>query len=312
MGEKKERLLYFSRLVPTGTLTTRSWIRQFLPFLANPLFIVRLAWYGSFINPSLRPLSGFIGADKAAILQAFPESIRGWMLVFDQATIPSADAIAYPCYIKPKSGERSVYVYKVSSQDEFNRLVSSGLFKHGSWIAQEAFSGTEFGINVVRRPNDGVLEIAFLTEKQTPEGVATASIANGAVFREMLDLIKHEQLKRFMFVLDRYMNMSPFLQDIHAGRFDVKAADLDSLLDGRFKLIELNGIGGMPLVYFDESPYPKWNAYFLMLLAIGKKNIRRFSYTKRLGRLLTDVPRVIGLILNQKHFRQYLHLPERY
>ncbi len=292
-------------------IAKKPWIEQFLPFFANPFFIGRVVRYGPFINPTLRPLSGCIGADKALILNAFPASVRGEVLVFDASSIPTVHQLSFPYYIKPAIGERSVNVYRIETEADFMVLKNANLFASGVWIAQEAFTGTEFGVSVVRTPETGLLTIVFLTEKCVTGNAHTASIANGATFRELLHTADSLLIQSFTEKLEALFASTPLLADFHAGRFDLKARDLTALLSGEFKLIELNGIGGLPLAYFGDDPYTQWNSYFLTLLAIGKKNSKRFSFFARLGRIFSDIPRVAFFVFKQKHFRAYWRLSRR-
>jgi DNA-directed RNA polymerase subunit L len=69
---------------------------------------------------------------------------------------------------------------------------------------------------------------------------------------------------------------------VYAGRFDLRADDLENLKNGNVKIIEMNGIGGMPLEVYEshlkiEEKYEILRKHFQKLLKIGEKNIAKMN-----------------------------------
>ncbi|MBT3349284.1 hypothetical protein HN954_04335 [bacterium] len=65
---------------------------------------------------------------------------------------------------------------------------------------------------------------------------------------------------------------------IFAGRFDLRSENLEELKNGNFKIIEMNGIGGMPLEIYEpertiSEKYEILFAHFQKLIRIGEKNL---------------------------------------
>ncbi len=298
--------LYFSFLIPSGNIRSYSWVRQFLPFLLHPSFLFKLLTVGPFVNMAMRPFSGLIGVDKFAILSALPEQFRGRILFYRQSQPnPDFSGWTFPLYIKPVVGERSIGVRKLCKIEDFQELHKNGfLASHDAWIVQEAFAGIEYGLSFVRDPHCAKTTVMFLTEKIVRPGAETASIVSGAVFK---DVLKEKGNELALTVLEEKIEslLYGYFSTVTAGRFDVKAKDIAALLRGEFKIIELNGIGGMPLLYFEPNCYPRWNDYFLHVLSRGNQQARKYSFLQRAKIILADIPSLVSHIRHQEHFRKY-------
>ncbi len=300
----RKQKLYFPFLIPSGSLCSYSWIRQFLPFLLHPSFLFKLLIVGPFVNVDVRPFSGLIGADKYAILSALPEEFRGRILLYGRnQPDPDFSGWAFPLYVKPVIGERSIAVRKLYTIEDFQALRQNGFFSsHDAWIVQEAFEGIEYGLSFVRDLNASKTTVLFLSEKIIPPDAETASISSGAVFKDVL-----KEKETALSILEQKIEslLRERFPNFAVGRFDIKATDLSSLARGEFKIIELNGLGGMPLLYFEPDCYPRWNEYFLHVLQVGRQQARKYSFFQRARIILTDIPLLVSHIRRQEHFKKY-------
>ena len=105
--------------------------------------------------------------------------------------------------------------------------------------------------------------------------VRTASISYGTSLKRIqLDTATKSRLSELIsdLIIDN--------KGIHAGRFDIKANNIDELLAKKCSIIEMNGVAGAPLdIYDNEIPIPEkyeilFN-YFDQVLAIAEKNIAK-------------------------------------
>jgi|GEM_PF-1273243 D-alanine-D-alanine ligase-like ATP-grasp enzyme len=121
-----------------------------------------------------------------------------------------------------------------------------------------------------------------------PEGeektmVKTASISYGTKFKkqELTEL----QIQRLRELLPQLIQND---EGLYQGRFDFRAKDLESLVSGDLKIIELNGLGGMPMEIYEshltiEEKYEILFRYFKYLLQLAKRNVEIGNAKKSVG-----------------------------
>jgi hypothetical protein len=103
--------------------------------------------------------------------------------------------------------------------------------------------------------------------------VRTASISYGTKFKK-ISIPKASRKK----LSDLIGKMIAEKDGVFVGRFDLRSDSVEDLLQGKVKIIELNGIGGMPLEIYEphlsiSKKYEILFAYFEDVLAFAKKNI---------------------------------------
>jgi len=103
--------------------------------------------------------------------------------------------------------------------------------------------------------------------------VRTASISYGTKFKK-INIPKASRKK----LSDLIGKMITEKNGVFVGRFDLRADSVADLLQGKVKIIELNGIGGMPLEIYEphiliDKKYEILFSYFEDVLAFAKKNI---------------------------------------
>lgn len=199
-----------------------------------------------------------------------------------------------PLVLKPDTGERGAGVMVIRNEAQLRQYLQA---HHEPLILQDYVAGVEFGILYCRLP-DGPARIESLTAKTFPslagDGVHTRAqlilLDDRAVCltdhyisvqAELADQIPklHEPFRlvelgshsRGSIFLDAHHLITPELTaavdrvaqqhpGFHLGRFDVRAASLEGLRRGQFKVLELNGVGGEPTHIYDPA-VDLWSAY---------------------------------------------------
>ncbi len=124
--------------------------------------------------------------------------------------------------------------------------------------------------------------------------VRTASISYGTKFKK-INIPKPNQ-KKLSSLIEKMIARK---DGIYIGRFDLRADSVEDVLNGKVKIIELNGIGGMPLEIYEphisiDKKYDILFTYFEDVLAFAKKNIEygrgmpanRLSVHRHISKLL--------------------------
>ena len=287
-----------------------SWIEQFYPFFRKKYFIKGFFLYLPFINKNFGAFSGLKSSKKAEILSKIPKDYTGKIKIFKNSDknlkLDIFSGFLFPIYLKPNDSERSVGVYKIKNQTEIIQKIQ----KHKNfkiWILQEEFLGIEYAINIIRNFETKKFEIEFLVEKEKDLESDTASIANGATFKD-LSFIFSESRKKIFF-LEEKINLilkDEYFKNFNVGRFDIKAENLEKLLAGEFKILELNGVSGMPLLYFEKDFYERIDKYFLKLNLLGKKIKKEYSIFSKIKITIKDLIQLLILLFCQKHFKEYI------
>lgn len=221
--------------------------------------------------------------------------------------------IMYPIICKPNTGERSsgvkfitndteLAIYKDESEKDF-LLQDFCPYTSEFGVAVERKKATHFSITslaekqtptivgdgkntikelikklkVTKEQQAKILENASATElEKIPEKkehisiVRTASISLGTKIIDIRDKITPALEKKVSEVLKGY-------KDFNMGRFDIKANSLEDILKGKFIIIELNGINGIPMHVYDdkfslEEKYQEIKAYFNRIHTFALKN----------------------------------------
>jgi len=103
--------------------------------------------------------------------------------------------------------------------------------------------------------------------------VRTASISYGTKFKK-ISIPKSSRRK----LSDLIEKMITNKKGLFLGRFDLRSDSVENILKGNVKIIELNGLGGMPLEIYEpqisiDKKYDILSAYFEDVLDFAKKNI---------------------------------------
>jgi hypothetical protein len=220
-----------------------------------------------------------------------------------------ADEHGLPLVLKPDQGQRGSGVRILRSLSSLERAVAA---LSGDHILQAYVAGPEFGLFYARRLHEPAGRVISITTKELPtvvgdgtrtldelilgdrravalldvyretnadrlrsvpgrgERVAIAELGThcrGAIFRDGR-FLRTPALERAVDAASRAMNGFSF------GRFDVRAESESALREGRFQLLELNGVTSEPTHIYDpcESVFSAWRTLactWTLAFAIG-------------------------------------------
>ncbi len=211
------------------------------------------------------------------------------------AKLAIIERFGFPTVLKPDVGERGRGVAIVRSAAEARSYVTSAL---EDLIVQEYVGGLEYGVFYCRYPNESCGHITSITDKQMPMlvGDGTSSLerliladsracvlykayAAGLKDRmagipaagERVQLVEIGSHCRGSIFLNATSLCTPELDaaiervsqahpGFYYGRFDLKAESVEAFREGRFKVLELNGVGAEPAHIYDPA-VSLWEAY---------------------------------------------------
>lgn len=220
-----------------------------------------------------------------------PQEKEDQLLKFTNSLNPS-----FPIILKPDSGRIGRGVFRVRSKEEIRKAVED---LSGSYLAEQYCSlPLEFGVFYYRLA--GKAALFSITWKEFPEVVGdgqhsvkqlinmtprlrrfyrqfsgdiplsyipapheivrlsyVGNHAQGAVFHDVNHLACASLLTAIEDVIQP-------CKGFHFGRLDLKSSSIDDLLNGRFKVIEVNGIDSLSINMFDPN-YSLLNAYRILL-----------------------------------------------
>jgi len=152
----------------------------------------------------------------------------------------------FPLVLKPLFGSRSRSIRKIESIED----LTARPLEEPMMLQPYVDLPYEYGVNISRI--DGQTRVYALTEVRLRSDVAPETTEHGAEilgvtngFRDLTEYIS-PQLVDACEDAARQIGLS-------FGRFDVKAASLEALLDGRFCILEANGPLSVNLAFYDES-----------------------------------------------------------
>jgi hypothetical protein len=225
------------------------------------------------------------------------------------------DAHALPVVLKPDQGQRGSGVVVVRTLDRLEALVAD---IQGDTILQAHVAGVEFGLFYVRHPSERHGRLLSVTDKQLPvlvgdgrrtlERLILDDDRAVAMARFYLRVNEHRRSSvpaagervqlselgthcRGAIFLDGRHAITPALEEavdaigsrisgFYFGRFDVRSASLDDFKQGRFTILELNGVTSEATHIYDPAN-SVWEAYWTLFeqwrlaFEIGAENRRR-------------------------------------
>ncbi len=225
-------------------------------------------------NPGIEA-GGFAGESKTRILRNLIEGGAADLVA------PFAEPGEYPVVLKPDVGERGAGVV----------ILRSGASFPTNLIAQRYIPGLEFGVYYVRHPQEDRGRVVSITEKRFPsvtgDGVNTLehlilrdprAVCMAAAYRksakramddipargETVQLVELGSHCRGAVFLNGITLWTKMLEDavervarahpgFYLGRFDIRAESIEAFQQGRFKVIELNGVSAEPAHIYDPS-----------------------------------------------------------
>lgn len=307
-----------------------------LPTLANPAFpaggLVGESKYAIFSQAT--------GAARAALAHFAGVTATGdGRADMAAARAAMAEAgLAFPLVLKPDLGCRGVGVQLARDEAAVARYLAAFPTGHRAVLQAYVAHEAEAGVFYVRKPGEREGRILSITLKYFPHvrGDGRRTLKELIESDARAGLLKHLYLPRHADKLDTVVpegehirlafagshsrgtifrdgtgyatdamraafdRIADGLPDFHFGRFDVRAASLDALREGRdFKILEINGAGGEATHIWDRNmtlgrAYKALFEQFKLAYEIGAMNRER-------GHRATPVREVIRLWRLEKH-----------
>lgn len=262
----------------------------------------------SAVNPAM-PAGGVLGEEKSAILDGLGPAdgfVARHVLLRGSETVESRLALArewqraisidYPLVIKPNVGERGNGVRVVRDQPALTRELES---RASDQILQEYVAGPEFGVLVLRRPDEARFRIVSITRKVMPSVVGDGlrsleslvldddravclfdhylesnserwlEVPQAGECVQLVDLGTHCRGSVFLDggelltpeLTERMDRISRTFAGFHFGRYDLRVESDAALRAGeRFKVLEVNGLTSEPAHVYDPR-YSLTDAY---------------------------------------------------
>jgi membrane protein DedA with SNARE-associated domain len=195
-------------------------------------------------------------------------------------------ALGFPIVLKPDVGERGSGVAIVRDANALSLALAA---RPGDLLVQEYVAGVEAGLFYVRRPSQVRGRLTSITDKRmiavTGDGASTletlilrdpravclapvhlarhaASLARVPAAGEVVPLVEIGTHSRGALFLDGSALATPALEaavdrlsrgfpGFHLGRYDVRAASVEALRAGEFRVVELNGLTAEPTDMYD-------------------------------------------------------------
>jgi len=274
-------------------------------------------------NPAI-PASGVVGESKIAILRLLWRT-HEFLPRTELVTSPD-EVFTLPVVLKPDAGQRGSGVVIARTQSDVHAYFAQF---PGSVVCQELVEGPELGIFYVRDPRDSHGRILSVTEKVLPsvtgDGVSTletlilrderavcmapfylrklgARVQEVPAAGESVQLVELGTHCRGAIFLDGRWVLTPALEEaidrmsraaegFYFGRYDIRAASIEELRAGRFKVLELNGVTSEATHIYDprvgivaayRALFEQWRLAF----EIGAVNRSRGAATTSLLELL--------------------------
>lgn len=276
----------------------------------------RLDWLSA-VNPAIE-YGGLFGYRKSDVLRLLPTEFVPEYEVVERALKPvEAGGVlerlgrSFPLVLKPEVGERGIGVRLL--RDEAEAVAALGAIERPHILQKYCDFPFEYGVFVVRYPGEDRFRVVSVCDKQFMEvvgdGVRTVRVlleahprfcryldrvddlilnllpAHGEVVR-CQPIGNHNRGTIFLDareridarLVERMQSLSASIQGFHFGRFDLKAASWEALLEGRdFCIIELNGAASEPTHIYSPG-FSFWEAqktllnYWSLLARIARHN----------------------------------------
>lgn len=268
------------------------------------------SWFSA-VNPCM-PYGGLYGYSKAEVLELLPSKyVPQFILVEPQEFEIDSKFLTefhFPLILKPDVGERGIGVQLIASEEELQRELQNR--KWPQIIQEYVVETEEFGILCERSIETGLFRVTSVTGKgflqvegngkdsikdlllleernqryvdsledsilnvipKQGENLVVEPIGNhnrGTQFYDARNLISETLEKRINDLLGT-------LEGFNFGRLDVRCESWEKLLQGDYKIIELNGVASEP-THIYEGGFSYWegqNALFYQWRQMVKRTI---------------------------------------
>ncbi len=233
-----------NRLIAKSRRTAYFYLLINLPNIINIMLKGKSLTFFTMVNPGIE-YGGLLGYSKTKINSRLNQKYIAKSITFDaKDELPEiiklleSNEINFPFIIKPDIGERSKGVKYINN---YKSLINYLKGMKGKLIIEEYIDKKEeYGILYVRAPH-------------TSSGTITSFALKSFDFKKLPEEINFSKINK----KTRYINLNAYItkdivnlfdqisSDINGfyfGRFDIKANSIIDIINGDFKIIELNGI----------------------------------------------------------------------
>jgi len=213
----------------------------------------------------------------------------------DAISFIEENGLSFPIILKPNTGLKGMMVEKVYSAEDLKSFFDDTENFDREWLLQEFLDQErEFAVLFYKYPKSGKYDITSFIEKIYPSLIADGVKTYRALIEDYKNpfLVKSFPLKKFAEVLediprkgekivldeignysrgakfyslnkdidqqmvDLYYSQYKGLEGLNFFRIDCKADTLEDVKEGRYKILEVNGMKGEPLhIYDPESTF---------------------------------------------------------
>jgi hypothetical protein len=282
------------------------------------LFNGSKVFFFTLVNPDI-PLGGFAGESKYNLLMQLEEDVRPKTILISHSCSVNhmldelhEAGLSYPLVAKPDSSEGGFLVQKIENQFELekyhadhaiNYLIQE--FVHGpqeySILFHKLYGHYELTSFTEKKPlsinGDGVSTIFQLLNKHPRARNRLSYILSGLSDTERV-LDKDESFevdfranvdcgaaiidRRSYMVEELRRNIEKIMKNCPAvfyGRLDIKSNNLNNVIKGTFKIVEINGVKGEALHIYDRDfniirAYQEIFKHWTIILRLAKQNLR--------------------------------------
>lgn len=205
-----------------------------------------------------------------------PKRYRLPQYLFSPREIPQR----FPVFLKPEWGQNSNGIVRIDDTEQFKAFSQNNRKLRLPYLVQQAApEGREFEIYYLRSPHDerqysflSITEVVNSSSERHPVN----SIHNRLTsYVEITSDFTKEELQK---IWKRVRNIGGF----RMARVGVKADDLRSLMNGSFKIVEINLFLPMPLVLFaDNVAADRKLSYIKEIMELTAKLVNTIPQTER-------------------------------
>ena len=276
---------------------------------------------------------GFFGNTKTEMYHLLPKNLYpAYQLITPHTSIQQL-TITYPSIVKPTIGERGFGIKKIHHFDELRKYhvlanfeyliqdfcdyknelsvfcirdITTNNFYCSSIVGKTLLSVRGDGIHsihdlIIRNPR-AYLQLDRLKDRWGT--TLNTILKNGEEF-VLIDNANHSKGAIFFNIEDTsnkigqlFIKISESINGFNYGRYDIKYDSIEELIEGKYSIIELNGVGAEPIdMYIPDLPL--WKGLSILtyhwkkMFEIANYNINQLHYT--------TLSRKEGFAILQKH-----------
>ena len=182
----------------------------------------------------------------------------------------SLNNIKFPAVIKPKIGSQGKDVKYLENIEDLNKYIKKYGLKNN--FIQEYYGKKEAGVFYYKDPFTKRIEIITVLKDNSK----WPSRCGNIYFKNYIPLCK--KIKTSKKLKEAIIDISEKIPNFNTGRYDIRYNSDQDLIDGNFKIIELNHLSPGDGDTFKNINYNKWYNFILKKIKLGIYNIFTLKY----------------------------------